>query len=61
MLLLQLQKFSEAPNFDIANLATFVGYTLYSVCLGVVKMAFFDTFMIKRMINEEIIILLLQQ
>ena len=28
---------------------------------GVVKMAFFDTFMIKRTINEEIIILLLQQ
>ena len=27
----------------------------------VVKMAFFDTFMIKRTINEEIIILLLQQ
>ena len=32
-----------------------------TVCVGVVKMAFFDTFMIKRTINEEIIILLLQQ
>ena len=32
-----------------------------TICLstGVVKMAFFDTFMIKRTINEEIIILLL--